>query len=152
MGVKEVFAANVRLYRKAAGYTQEQLAEKVGLHRTYIGRIEQRRANVTLKNICLVAEALEIDPALLFIDNATLPPSALPKKGAGLPKDLFALVEWSGENVSVKPLDARYDDLTIKVLNDLIGRGLNGNELLDAYHDSCGKIADFMGRSAKRPS
>ena len=72
MGIQDVFANNVRRYRKAKGLTQEELAEKSELHRTYIGGIEQRRINVSLKNVGKIAEALEIDPAFLFMHEKAL--------------------------------------------------------------------------------
>ena len=66
--IRDVFAANVRKHRKAANLSQEKLAELSGLHRTYIGGIEQRRVNVSLKNIGKVADALGIAPAALFAE------------------------------------------------------------------------------------
>ena len=69
MQIRDTFAANMRRYRKDAGLSQEQLAERAGLHRTYIGGIEQRRVNVSLKNIGKIAEALEVDPAALFLET-----------------------------------------------------------------------------------
>jgi len=65
--IQDVFAFNMRKYRKAAHLSQEKLAELASLHRTYIGGIEQRRVNVSLKNIGKIASALKVDPALLFL-------------------------------------------------------------------------------------
>jgi transcriptional regulator with XRE-family HTH domain len=141
MGLKEVISTNLRHYRKLAGLTQEKLGEKAGLHRTYIGRIEQRRCNASLKSIEHIARALDIDPALLFLDTATLPPAP---KGAEQSNDLFALVQWTDEGVSIKPLDRRYDDLTIRVLVDLVERGYRDDELLQAYRDAYGELSRFF--------
>ena len=66
MDIQETLAANIHRYRKEAGLTQERLAEKCGLHRTYIGGIEQCRVNVGIKNAQRIAEALGISPHLLF--------------------------------------------------------------------------------------
>lgn len=71
MSIQKTFAANMKKYRKRYHLTQERLAEKSGLHRTYIGGIEQNRVNVSLKNIEKIATALDIDPALLFIHEDT---------------------------------------------------------------------------------
>ena len=55
------FGQNVRKSRKSKGLSQEDLAEKAGLHRTYIGMIERAEKNITLINIEKIANALEID-------------------------------------------------------------------------------------------
>ncbi|WP_315792018.1 helix-turn-helix transcriptional regulator [Fischerella sp. JS2] len=46
--------------RLKRGLSQEELAEKAGLHRTYIGMIERAEKNITLINIEKVAKALEM--------------------------------------------------------------------------------------------
>ena len=56
----EIFGQNVQKYRKAIGLSQEQLADKAGMHRTYIGMIERAEKNVTLRNIQKLANALEV--------------------------------------------------------------------------------------------
>ena len=54
------FGERVRLLRKEKGLSQEQLAFKANLHRTYIGMIERAEKNITLINIQKIANALEI--------------------------------------------------------------------------------------------
>ena len=63
----EIFGHNVQKYRNAIGLSQEQLADKAGLHRTYIGMIERVEKNVTLRNIQKLANALEVPIENLFI-------------------------------------------------------------------------------------
>lgn len=63
----EIFGQNVQKYRKAIGLSQEQLADKAGMHRTYIGMIERAEKNVTLRNIQKLANALEVPIENLFI-------------------------------------------------------------------------------------
>lgn len=53
----------VRARRLASGLSQEELGERSGLHRTYIGHIERGEVNVSLLNICKVAGALGSDVA-----------------------------------------------------------------------------------------
>jgi len=55
------FGARVRDLRKERGLSQEQLAFKADLHRTYIGMIERAEKNITLINIEKIATALEIN-------------------------------------------------------------------------------------------
>lgn len=63
---RETLAANVKAFRKAYGYSQEQLAEHCGLHRTYIGSVEREERNVSLSTLEVLALALGVSvPELL---------------------------------------------------------------------------------------
>ncbi|KJK04614.1 transcriptional regulator [Burkholderiaceae bacterium 26] len=61
-----IFAHNVRRRRIALGLSQEQLAEKAGVHRTYVGMLERSEKNVTIYNIERIATALQVEPATLL--------------------------------------------------------------------------------------
>lgn len=67
--VIKVFGMNVKKYRKMKGLSQEQFAEKCGLHRTYISAIECFRRSISLENIQRIADALEIETYQLFIEQ-----------------------------------------------------------------------------------
>jgi len=54
------FGENVRKLRKGKAISQEELAYKADLHRTYIGMIERAEKNITLLNIEKIANALEV--------------------------------------------------------------------------------------------
>ncbi|WP_438989421.1 helix-turn-helix domain-containing protein [Polaribacter sp.] len=60
------FGLKVREIRKEKGLSQEELAHKADLHRTYIGMIERAEKNVTLLNIEKIANALEVGIKELF--------------------------------------------------------------------------------------
>jgi transcriptional regulator with XRE-family HTH domain len=60
------FGKAVRWYRRAAGLSQEGLAAKAGIHRTYVGGIERGERNPTLLMIHRFAKALGIKPARLL--------------------------------------------------------------------------------------
>ncbi|WP_303923342.1 helix-turn-helix domain-containing protein [Draconibacterium sediminis] len=60
------FGDKVRDFRKQNNLSQEDLAEKAGLHRTYIGMIERAEKNITLINIEKIANALSINIKELF--------------------------------------------------------------------------------------
>ena len=60
---KLVLAKNLKELRTSAGLSQEELADRAGLHRTYISSIERGQRNVTLENIFALAEALGATPA-----------------------------------------------------------------------------------------
>lgn len=67
------FGSRVRARRVGLGWTQEQLAEAVGLHFTYVGSVERGERNVPLKNILRLASALGIDPGDLVSGLAANP-------------------------------------------------------------------------------
>jgi len=54
------FGNKVRERRLKLGLSQEGLASRAGVHRTYIGMIERAEKNITLENIEKIAKALEI--------------------------------------------------------------------------------------------
>ena len=60
------FGCAVRKFRKERGFSQEELAFRAGLHRTYIGMIERGEKDITLANIEKVAKALNIKMKALF--------------------------------------------------------------------------------------
>lgn len=62
----QAFGRHLQNLRKAQGLSQEELAERCGLHRTYIGGIERGERNVALLNILRIAAALNISPAGLL--------------------------------------------------------------------------------------
>ena len=61
--VLSAFGATLRAYRQEAGLSQEKLAAKAGLDRTYVGGAERGERNVALINIVRLAEALGVTPA-----------------------------------------------------------------------------------------
>jgi transcriptional regulator with XRE-family HTH domain len=67
MNIKIKFWNRVRDLRKKQGLSQEKLAEKCKLHRTYIWIIERWEKNVSLENIEILANALKVDLKDLFL-------------------------------------------------------------------------------------
>lgn len=64
--LRTTLAENIKEFRKSMGFSQEDLAEKCGLHRTYIGSVERKERNVTLGTLEAVASTLEVSvPKLL---------------------------------------------------------------------------------------
>lgn len=71
---KAILATNVRRIRLATGLSQEGLADRAGLHRTYISSLERGQRNVSVQNIFLLADALGVSPAELL----SIPPAEKP--------------------------------------------------------------------------
>ena len=55
----------IRERREATGLTQEQLAEKADLDRTYISMVERAKRNISIDALNMVADALKTSPSHL---------------------------------------------------------------------------------------
>ena len=64
--IKKRFGQRVRRTRKELNLSQEELAFRTGLHRTYISDIERGSRNVSLENIEKIAIALKIPTKKIF--------------------------------------------------------------------------------------
>jgi len=60
MDMRKLVGRNAARLRKAAGLTQEQLAERSGFSQQYISRLEQGRRNPTVVTLYELAEALGV--------------------------------------------------------------------------------------------
>lgn len=56
----------IRDYRARLRLSQEDLAHRTGLHRTYVGGIERGQRNPSFTNIVKLADALEVRPSQLI--------------------------------------------------------------------------------------
>ena len=63
---RELLAKRIRELRAERGWSQDELAEKAGLHRTYIGTIERAEQSVTVDSIEKIAKALKVPIKELF--------------------------------------------------------------------------------------
>jgi len=64
--VEKRFGERVRQLRLAKGLSQEELAFRSSVHRTYLGGIERGKRNPSLKNIAAIAKALDVTLSELF--------------------------------------------------------------------------------------
>ena len=65
----KIFAHNLKKYRNELGISQEEFAERAGLHRTYISAVECGKRSIALDNVQKIADALGIEVHLLFIED-----------------------------------------------------------------------------------
>jgi CheY-like chemotaxis protein len=103
--VKRPFGAAVRNWRKRLGVSQEELAGRAGLHRTYVCDIERGARNVSLESIEKLARALEITTATLFSYEA--PNSQTETKritGEGLVDILFVEDDLQDAEITMQAL------------------------------------------------
>ena len=139
MSVQETFAQNMRIYRIREGLSQEALAERCGLHRTYIGSIEQKSCNVTLDTLQKVAKALKVSPIELLKETRPFNNESSDVELADLQMSdaersrHYALCSWSdGENPKFTPIEVQNEDLTLRILCVLVQEGYV-DDLADAY-------------------
>ena len=64
--IRERFGYAVKVRREALGLTQEDLADKAGIHRTYLSDVERGTRNLSLVNIERLAAGLSILMSELF--------------------------------------------------------------------------------------
>ncbi len=70
--LQRLVGRNLRQLRLERGLSQEEFAEILGIHRTYMGGVERGERNLTLQSLERLAERLDIPPASLLQE----PPSA----------------------------------------------------------------------------
>jgi CheY-like chemotaxis protein len=66
VNAKKTFGTSVRGWRKRLGFSQEELAERADLHRTYVSDVERGARNLSLESMTRLAHALRISVADLF--------------------------------------------------------------------------------------
>lgn len=64
--LQKIAGANIRAIRKQRGVSQEQLADALGVHRTYMGGVERGERNLTLRSLEKLAERMGVDPVSLL--------------------------------------------------------------------------------------
>jgi len=66
MKAQEKFASRLKLLRKESGLSQEKLAHKSGIDRTYVASVERGKRNISINNISKLVDALGISLADFF--------------------------------------------------------------------------------------
>jgi len=69
MDIKQKYAKRLRSLRKEAGISQEELAFRAKLDRTYVSSVENGKRNISIVNIEKIAKALGISVSDFFMDE-----------------------------------------------------------------------------------
>lgn len=64
--LQRAFGRNVRQLREARGLSQEQLADELSVHRTFVGGVERGERNLTLRTVERLSQRLSADPLVLL--------------------------------------------------------------------------------------
>jgi len=73
MKAQQILGGNVRSMREKKGWSQEYLAEKANLHRTYVSGIERGVRNPSLTIVFKLAAGLGVEPGKLLCRNLGKP-------------------------------------------------------------------------------
>lgn len=84
--IRPAFGDRVRALRDRLKLTQENLAERAGLHVTYVSGIERGLRSPRLHVVDRLAHALDVTLAELFIDVRGVPRRAVRKRPRGRPR------------------------------------------------------------------
>lgn len=87
MTTAKLIGDRLRMYRIQRKWSQEVLAERAGLHPTYIGQLERGEKNATIESISKVAAALDISLSELFEGMAAAP------EQASIPAQCYFLIQ-----------------------------------------------------------
>ena len=66
MSLREIVARNLRRLRHARNLSQEELADRAGINRNYVGMLEREEHAATIDMLEKLAEVLEADPVEFF--------------------------------------------------------------------------------------
>jgi len=66
MSLREIVATNLRRLRHAKSMSQEDLADRAGINRNYVGMLEREQHSATVDMLEKLAEVLEADPVEFF--------------------------------------------------------------------------------------
>lgn len=66
--LQRIVGRNIRRLRRERGLSQEELADEIGVHRTFMGGIERGERNLTLQTFERLAQRLGVDPVSLLTE------------------------------------------------------------------------------------
>lgn len=145
-GVKWSFATALKAYRGRLGISQEELAGRAGLHRTYVSDIERGARNLSLESIDKLAKALEIPVTTFFSRPSELPQSASGTFSTLATDELVDILLVEGDRHDVKRTLRAFNNAN---LTNRIYVATDGDEALDFLLRSGGYAHRWMGHLPK---
>jgi transcriptional regulator with XRE-family HTH domain len=67
--LQKTLGRNLRRLRESQGMSQEDFADKLGYHRTYLGGVERGERNLTLRSVERIARLTGVDPINLLAET-----------------------------------------------------------------------------------
>lgn len=64
--ILQIIADNIKSFRKSQNLSQEEFAEKAGIHRTYVGGVERCEKNLSLSTLEILSKTLEVSVSQLL--------------------------------------------------------------------------------------
>ena len=104
MDLQEIFISNLKTIRKKQHITQEKLAELCNTDTAYIGQIETKKRFPSINFIEKIADALDIEPYLLF-KNTSNETTEQKQRIESLKSELFNLLDEDIETFLKKHCD-----------------------------------------------
>jgi len=136
----------LKAYRGRLGISQEELAGRAGLHRTYLSDIERGARNLSLESIDKLAKALEIPVTTFFSRLSELPQSASGTFSALATDELVDILLVEGDRDDVKLTLRAFKNAN---LTNRIYVVADGAEALDFLFRSGGYAHRWMGDRPK---
>jgi CheY-like chemotaxis protein len=128
----------IRLHRQQLGITQEELAWRADMHRTYVADIERGGRNVTLRSVGHLASALEVSVAdLLSTDQSTIEPVSYVGESERFGEILMVEDNSTDAELVLRAFKRAHLTNPVKIVGD-------GEEALE-YLNRTGRYAGYKG-------
>src|ERR1044071_3681495 len=144
--VKWSFATALKTCRGRLGISQEELAGRAGLHRTYVSDIERGARNLSLESIDKLAKALEVPVSTFFSRLSELPQSGSETFSAPARDDWVDILLVEGDRDDVKVTLRAFESANLANRVFVVSDGV---EALDFLFRSGGYAHRWMGDRPK---
>src|SRR3989344_1962754 len=128
MNIQKIFGENLRRARIKSGLSQSKLANKSGFSPAYVNRIEKGEENISLKNIWMISNVLNVPIKTLF---------------SPFQDSQYKAIVFDFHFKMLKKLGLK-DQVIAKAINKDISRQFFGNPKIHRMYDDAKKILPFL--------